>query len=219
VESHNVLVVFNCDVPKPKSKDEKKQEQQQKTKQGQSAKGGATQPAPKAADKPDDVSRIEFKVGKIIECKRHPEAEFLYEEVIDFGEEKTRVVVSGLVKYVPLDQMLNRLVVCVTNLKPAMLKGVKSEAMVICASDVNDPNKKELIDPPADSVPGDKIFFEGHIGEPDPPINLAASNNIFKKIQVDFKTNDKCVASWKGAEMKTSKGVVASKSIPNGPLG
>jgi len=217
IEGSSHSVVFNVDVPKPKGKEEKKQEQQQKTKQGQTAKQ-PQQPAAAKVEKPIDISRIEFKVGKIIECVRHPDAEFLYKETIDFGEEKPRTVVSGLVKYVPLDQMQNRFVICMTNLKPAPLKGIKSEAMVICSSDVTDPNHKELIDPPAGSVPGDRVFFPDHIGEPDPPINLSATNNIFKTLQVDFKTNEKFEACWKGVVMRTEKGVVTSKTIANGPL-
>ena len=51
--------------------------------------------------------------------------------------------------------MQNRLVVCVCNLKPAKLRGVLSEAMVLCAST---PEKVELMNPPAGAQPGDRYF-------------------------------------------------------------
>lgn len=45
-------------------------------------------------------------MGKIISCERHPDADSLYVEQIDAGDpEGPRTIVSGLVKYVPLEQM------------------------------------------------------------------------------------------------------------------
>ena len=44
-------------------------------------------------------------MGRIIECKKHPDADALYVEQIDVGEEKPRTIVSGLVKHVPLDEV------------------------------------------------------------------------------------------------------------------
>lgn len=49
--------------------------------------------------------------------------------------------------------MQDRLVVCVCNLKPAKLRGVLSEAMVLCAST---PEKVELMNPPSGAKPGDR---------------------------------------------------------------
>jgi len=62
--------------------------------------------------------------------------------------------VSGLVKSVPLDQMQNRMAVLLCNLKPAKMRGVTSEAMVMCAVT---PEKTEILSPPAGAVPGDLV--------------------------------------------------------------
>lgn len=43
-------------------------------------------------------------------------------------------VVSGLVKHIPLDEMQGRSVVLVANLKPGNMRGIKSQAMVLAAS-------------------------------------------------------------------------------------
>ena len=75
-----------------------------------------------------------MKVGKIIKCEKHPDADALYLEEIECGEEKPRQVISGLVKFVPLEEMQNRMVVILCNLKPAKMRGILSEAMVMCAS-------------------------------------------------------------------------------------
>ncbi|MCL4419752.1 hypothetical protein M1146_06705 [Patescibacteria group bacterium] len=63
------------------------------------------------------------------------------------------------------------------------MRGVKSEAMVLVAAHPTDESRKELLDPPAGSQPGDKVYFEGHIGEPDNVINLSSKGNIFSKLQ------------------------------------
>lgn len=77
---------------------------------------------------------MDIRVGKIVEISRHPDADALYVEKIDLGEEKPRTVVSGLVNFVPIEQMENRLVVVLCNLKPAKMRGIESNGMVLCAS-------------------------------------------------------------------------------------
>lgn len=53
-----------------------------------------------------DVSRLEIRVGKIVKVDKHPDADSLYVEQIDLGEPTgPRTVVSGLVKFVPIEQM------------------------------------------------------------------------------------------------------------------
>jgi aminoacyl tRNA synthase complex-interacting multifunctional protein 1 len=53
-------------------------------------------------DKPIDVSRLNMKVGEIIHVKPHPDADTLYLETVDLGEEKPRTILSGLVNDVPI---------------------------------------------------------------------------------------------------------------------
>jgi len=50
------------------------------------------------------------------------------------GEEQPRTIVSGLVNYVPINEMQDRLVIVLCNLKPAKMRGVESSGMVLCAS-------------------------------------------------------------------------------------
>jgi aminoacyl tRNA synthase complex-interacting multifunctional protein 1 len=77
---------------------------------------------------------VDLRVGKIVDVQRHPDADSLYVEQIDVGEAEPRTVVSGLVKYVPIEEMRGKLLVTVCNLKPANMRGVKSFAMVLCVS-------------------------------------------------------------------------------------
>ena len=85
-------------------------------------------------DAPVDIGRIDLRIGKIIGCKKHPDADSLYVEEVDVGEEKPRTIVSGLVKHVELADMQNRIAIFMCNLKPAKMRGVLSEGMLMCAS-------------------------------------------------------------------------------------
>ena len=101
---------------------------------------------------------MDIRVGKIVEVERHPEAESLYVEKIDLGEEAgPRTIVSGLVDFVPIEEMRERLVVVLCNLKPAKLKGIESRGMVLCASVDGDPKQVEPLLPPEGCAAGDRI--------------------------------------------------------------
>lgn len=77
---------------------------------------------------------MDIRIGKIVEVSKHPEADSLYVEKIDLGEEQPRTVVSGLVNFIPLEDMQGRMVVVLCNLKPAKMRGIESQGMVLCAS-------------------------------------------------------------------------------------
>ena len=82
-------------------------------------------------------------------------------EKIECGEEKPRQVISGLVKHIPIEEMQNRSVIILCNLKPAKMRGIMSEAMVMCAST---PEKVEILAPPQGAVPGDIVTVPGFEG-------------------------------------------------------
>jgi methionine--tRNA ligase beta chain len=90
---------------------------------------------------------LDFRVGRILSCERHPDADSLYVEKIDLNEEEPRTIVSGLVDYVPLEEMQNRLVVVLANLKARNMRGVKSHGMVMCASDEGHKKVEPLMPP------------------------------------------------------------------------
>lgn len=60
----------------------------------------------KAAVEPEiTITRLDIRVGLITKAQKHPDADSLYVEEIDVGESQPRTVVSGLVKYIPLEEM------------------------------------------------------------------------------------------------------------------
>ncbi|XP_038167307.1 aminoacyl tRNA synthase complex-interacting multifunctional protein 1 isoform X2 [Arvicola amphibius] len=187
---------------KVKEKAEKKGEKKEKKQQSAAASTDS---------KPIDVSRLDLRIGCIVTAKKHPDADSLYVEEVDVGEAAPRTVVSGLVNHVPLEQMQNRMVVLLCNLKPAKMRGVLSQAMVMCASS---PEKVEILAPPNGSVPGDRITFDAFPGEPDKELN--PKKKIWEQIQPDLHTNAECVATYKGAPFEVKgKGVCRAQTMAN----
>lgn len=72
-----------------------------------------------------------MRIGKIVDINKHPDADALYVEKIDCGEEKARTVVSGLVNHVPIDEMRDRIVMVLCNLKPAKVTYIFFIALVV----------------------------------------------------------------------------------------
>jgi glutamyl-tRNA synthetase len=95
------------------------------------------------------------------------------------------------------------------------MRGIKSHAMVLCASDASH-EKVEFLVPPPGSLPGESVFFEGHQGTPEPQLN--PKKKVFETVQPDFTTRDDLVATWKGVEWRTMKGLVKTPSIPKASI-
>lgn len=172
----------------------------------------ATASAP-IKDKPIDISRLDLRIGKIVEVDKHPDADALYVEKIDCGDESgPRTVISGLVKHVPIDEMKDRNVVVLCNLKPAKMRGILSEAMVMCASSEE---KVELLSPPDGVKPGQKVIFDGYDNaEPDAQLN--PKKKIWEQVAPDIKTDENGIAKYKDVPFKCAdvEGYFKS-SLPN----
>lgn len=82
----------------------------------------------------DDVDKVKLKVAKILSVERIPDAKKLYKLEVDLGYEK-RTVVSGLVPYYTEDELVGKKVALVSNLKPAKLRGIESNGMLLAAGD------------------------------------------------------------------------------------
>jgi len=118
--------------------------------------------------------------------------------------------------------MKDRLVVALCNLKPRNMRGIKSDGMLLCASDAAHENVEPL-DPPTGSNPGDRIGFDLDGARPGEQPDPASPNQIQKKkvweaIQPELKVSDSKIAGWKGSEMITSAGKVTAASLGGGNI-
>ncbi|XP_062889993.1 tyrosine--tRNA ligase, cytoplasmic [Mobula hypostoma] len=162
-------------------------------------------------------SRLDIRVGRIISVEKHPDAESLYVEKVDIGEAEPRTVVSGLVQYVAAEELQNRDVVLLCNLKPQKMRGIESQAMLLCASIDGEKRKVEPLNPPEGSEPGERVFVEGfENGTADE--ELKPKKKVFEKLQVDFRISDDCIAQWQEKNFMTKLGAITCKSLKGGSI-
>ncbi|MDD8049132.1 MAG: methionine--tRNA ligase [Thomasclavelia sp.] len=81
----------------------------------------------------DDFTKIKLKVGTVLECKKHPDANKLLVSKIDLGDE-VRQIVSGIADHYTPEEFVGKKVIVVANLKPAKLRGVESQGMILAGS-------------------------------------------------------------------------------------
>ena len=176
------------------------------------AKKKAPAPKPVPANAPVDVSRLNLVVGTVLSVKRHPDAESLYVEEIDLGEDAPRQVVSGLVKHLTEEEVTGARVVCVSNMKPSKMRGVESAAMVLCGT--NAEGKTELVIPPTGTANGAKITVEGFIGDADDVLN--PRKKVFETVSVDFTVSAEGVALYKDVPFAAAEGPCTLPTIRDG---
>lgn len=184
------------------------QQAQGKKKEKKEKKDKAPKPQPKAqAVSPNS---IDIRVGRIVEAIRHPEADKLYIEKIDIGEEKPRQIVSGLYQKIPLEKLQNSLCLVMVNLKPAVMVGVESSGMLLSAV-TEDKTKFDTLVVPEGSVPGERIVFTGSNQEEQP--DKEVNSKKLQKYLPNFKTNDKGQVYYEGEIphiARTSKGIISA---------
>ncbi|MDY5122870.1 MAG: hypothetical protein SPE59_03615 [Treponema sp.] len=79
--------------------------------------------------------RVILKVSEIIKVEQHPGGSLLYILTLNTGDEEPRQIVSSIVPFYTPEQLLNKHIVLVYNLKPANFRGVRSNGMLLAASD------------------------------------------------------------------------------------
>lgn len=108
-------------------------EEAQRLKKEKKAKEAAKSKASKNAPDQPEFTKIDIRVGQINKVWLHPEADKLYCEEIDVGEDAPREIASGLREHYTLEQMEGRKVLVVCNLKAAKIVGFTSNGMVLAA--------------------------------------------------------------------------------------
>ncbi len=82
----------------------------------------------------DDFDKVKLRLAKVINCENHPKADKLLVLTLDLGDE-TRQVVSGIKEFYEAEDLIDKKVVVVVNLKPVKLRGIESKGMILAAED------------------------------------------------------------------------------------
>ena len=105
-----------------------------------------------------DFRALDLRVGKILSAEEHPDAEKLFVLKVDIGEEAPRQIVAGVRAYYSKEQMVGRNLILVSNLKPAKLRGLMSQGMLLAADDESQGGTSvQLLRPSKDVPPGTKM--------------------------------------------------------------
>lgn len=153
------------------------------------------------------VAILNIQVGLIRKAWKHPSADSLLVEEIDLGDGNVRQVVSGLAKYCDPENLTNRRVALITNVKPGKLRDVMSAGLVLCASNQDHTVVEPLI-PPEGAIIGERITFSGYDGKPEDVLN--PKKKQLEKITPHLYTDDNGVATYKGVPFMTSAGPCTS---------
>ena len=92
----------------------------------------------------DDFAKIALRVGKIVTAEKVEKADKLLKFSVQIGEE-TRTIVSGIAKFYTPEEMVGKNVVVVYNLKPAKLRGIESQGMLLCACEKDENGEERVV--------------------------------------------------------------------------
>ena len=83
-----------------------------------------------------EFARLDLRVAKVLDVRDHPNAAKLYIMDVDMGPELgKRQLVAGLKPYMPPEALKDTLVIVVANLEPAVLRGERSDGMLLAAQE------------------------------------------------------------------------------------
>jgi len=100
----------------------------------------------------EEFQRVDLRVARIVHAEEIPGAEKLLKLLLDLGDRQVQVV-AGIRKHYKPEELRGRLVAMVANLKPAVIRGVRSEGMILAASD----GTLALVGPDREVEPGTRI--------------------------------------------------------------
>lgn len=100
-----------------------------------------------------EFEKLDLRAGKVLSCEKHPDADKLLILQVDLGEDKPRQIVSGLAQSYTPGQVIGKTIVVIANLKSSVIRGVKSNGMLLASK-----NGKEVSLVEINGVePGSKI--------------------------------------------------------------
>ena len=115
-------------------------------------KKAAEQPVNVAVIDVEDFAKLQLKVAKVLEAERVENADKLLKLQVDCGEK--RQIVAGVAAYYKPEEIVGKLIVMVVNLKPAVIRGIESNGMLLAAKKKNE---LRLLTVDGDIVPGASI--------------------------------------------------------------
>jgi methionine--tRNA ligase beta chain len=102
----------------------------------------------------DDFAKVDLRVATITSAEPHPNADRLLVLQVDLGNERRQLVAGIRAHYAPED-LVGRQIVMIANLEPATLRGLRSEGMLLAASDPD--GHFAIVSPQRPLAPGARV--------------------------------------------------------------
>ena len=103
----------------------------------------------------DDFSKLDIRVGTILEAEKMPKADKLLVLKVDTGLD-VRTIVSGIAKSFTPEEIVGKQVSVLVNLAPRKLRGVESEGMILMTE--NKDGKLVFLNPDEANIPNGKTI-------------------------------------------------------------
>ncbi|HDM66762.1 MAG TPA: methionine--tRNA ligase, partial [Thermoplasmatales archaeon] len=156
----------------------------------------------------DPFSMVDLRVAKIISVENHPNADRLYVMDIDVGALGKRRIVAGIKQYYTIDELRDKNIVIVSNLKPAKIRGVESNGMLLAAEDKDG---RVVLLTPGDVKPGTPVTVEGIPAQPVKTLEFSEFQKISMIVDEDQKI------TYQGKPLVTPVGpVTTDKPVSKG---
>lgn len=105
-----------------------------------------------------EFSRLDIRVGLVTECKKVEKSRNLYKLLVDCGDAGVRQIITGISNYYSIEQLLNKKIIVLVNLKPKMIMSLESKGMVLAVDVNSEPFLLKIDERKGKSVPpGSKI--------------------------------------------------------------
>jgi len=104
----------------------------------------------------NEWQKLDLRVGKILKAEDIKGADKLYKLEVDIGEPETRILVAGIKQHYSKDDLIGKQVIVFANLEPRVMKGIKSQGMILAAVS-EDYSQVVLLQPESEINPGSKV--------------------------------------------------------------
>ena len=105
-----------------------------------------------------DFLKLDIRVGLVKSCEEIPKSRNLYKLMVDCGETELRQIITGLSQFYAPEELIEKKIVVLINLKPRKMMGLESQGMLLAADVNNEPFLLKIDQKKAENVPpGSKI--------------------------------------------------------------
>lgn len=80
-----------------------------------------------------DFTKLDIRVGLVKVCEIVSKSKHLYRLVVDCGEKNMRQIITGISKFYSSEELVDKKIVVLTNLKPKKIMGLESQGMLLAA--------------------------------------------------------------------------------------